>query len=398
MPTLTVPKLLKGTIAGFKKRAPFLKAMSTDFTAEPLTLGNTITGHIRILPTASTYDANNGGYKAGANEGRSLLVDIPLKVDNHKHVTLKWSHLNSIADEKDSLEQALDDAGYVLAKAMADSVLAKAHSGNLSYSVTESAANVDRDTLGAARKLMNSNGAAVTGRVVLGSSDFCETLDADPRIASRDYYAQQTEGDALLHLRNVAGFRDVWEYPDLPANPVTGSVVVATAATNILTPVGDVPPPGSKVRFTTTTTLPGGLSAATTYYVLAGTAATNFKVSATYNGTEIDITDTGTGTHSFAGYENIQAIAFEPRLIALTTGIPDHTFDVAAKLGIPKIASAEVMTDPDTGFTLMAISWMEVGTFDLYVTIVSLWGSAVGRQNGTGGAITDKAGVRFITA
>lgn len=54
---------------------------------------------------------------------------------------------------------------------------------------------------------------------------------------------------------------------------------------------------GRIVRFTTTTTLPAGLSADTDYYVLTVTSAT-ITVSAYPNGTAVDITDTGTGTHT----------------------------------------------------------------------------------------------------
>ena len=52
------------------------------------------------------------------------------------------------------------------------------------------------------------------------------------------------------------------------------------------------------VQFTTTTTLPAGLSLATDYYVRDVTANT-FKVSLTKGGVAVDITDTGTGTHTF---------------------------------------------------------------------------------------------------
>lgn len=54
---------------------------------------------------------------------------------------------------------------------------------------------------------------------------------------------------------------------------------------------------GNAVVFSTTTTLPAGLSLATTYYVVSATSTT-FKVAATRGGSAIDITTTGTGTHT----------------------------------------------------------------------------------------------------
>ena len=55
---------------------------------------------------------------------------------------------------------------------------------------------------------------------------------------------------------------------------------------------------GEILRLTTSTTLPAGLSASTDYYVRDVTTNT-FKLSATPDGTPVDITDTGTGTHTF---------------------------------------------------------------------------------------------------
>ena len=54
---------------------------------------------------------------------------------------------------------------------------------------------------------------------------------------------------------------------------------------------------GRIVRFTTTGTLPAGLSADTDYFVISSAPST-FKVSAYPNGTTVDITDAGTGTHT----------------------------------------------------------------------------------------------------
>ena len=54
---------------------------------------------------------------------------------------------------------------------------------------------------------------------------------------------------------------------------------------------------GDTVRLSTTTTLPAGLAIETTYYVVSVAAAT-LKVSATFGGSAINITDTGTGTHT----------------------------------------------------------------------------------------------------
>jgi hypothetical protein len=399
MATLSSTIILADTLQAFKKRVPMLGAFSTTFTDQRLRLNSSAIAHVRTLPSLSTYDSSTG-YKNGAAEGNTLVTDVPVTIDSHKHVPIKLSHLYNIADQKDVYQNAIGDAAYVLGKGMVDSVLAKVNAANVSYSTTEAAASVDRDTLGTVRKGMNGNGAAPSGRVGIVNSDFFENLDADPRIASRDYYGQQTGGEAYGMLTNVAGFGKIWEYPDFPANTASGSTFTA-ATTDIITDAAHGFLTGDKVRFSSTTTLPAGLSAATTYFVIRLTADT-FKVATTranaVAGTAVDITDTGTGTHTVTGFENLSAFFFEPRAVALVTGLPDHTFDIAAALGIPTQGRHYVVTDPENGMSLLGIEWQEPGTFDLYLTVAAMWGSAVGAQSGAAGAITDKAGYRVVTA
>lgn len=312
MPTLTTSKILNLTLQSFRKRLPMIQSLSTDFSAAPLRLGETVIAHIPSLPTVGTYDPTIG-YRAGSQTARSLMADVPVTVDSHKHVTLQWKHINNIADQKDSIDQMVSNAAYVLGKAMLDSVLAKFLAANATYHLNELVANVDRDTLRDARKLMNINGADSASRIILGNTDFCGAFGDDQRIASAFYSGQQTEANAYAHYKNIEGFKDIWEYPDLPDNG-----------------------------------------------------------------------------------ENLQAIAFEPRAIALRAGLPDHTFELAAQLGIPSMGAHEVQSDPETGFSLLAINWQDPGTFDLNLTLAAIWGSSVGAQGGAAGAITDKAALRFV--
>lgn len=99
----------------------------------------------------------------------------------------------------------------------------------------------------------------------------------------------------------------------------------ASIPSNILT--------GTRVRLTTTTTLPAGLALATDYYVIKVTDST-FKLANSYAnavaGTQINITDAGTGTHTISRllprYTNgagVQAIFFNPAATALGAATPN---------------------------------------------------------------------------
>lgn len=87
---------------------------------------------------------------------------------------------------------------------------------------------------------------------------------------------------------------------------------VCTAADTVLTLTG------TEVTFSSTTTLPAGLSANTSYYLIYQ-SATTFKVASSlanaYAGTAIDITDTGTGTHTMTMVTEFQPMPFDVDLV-----------------------------------------------------------------------------------
>jgi hypothetical protein len=90
---------------------------------------------------------------------------------------------------------------------------------------------------------------------------------------------------------------------------------------------------GTRIRVSTTTTLPAPLAAATDYYLTRLTDST-FKLSTTYAnllaGTYIDFTTTGTGTHTinwllprYTNGAGVQAIFFNSNATALGAGTPN---------------------------------------------------------------------------
>jgi hypothetical protein len=229
---------------------------------------------------------------------------------------VKFAHLQNIASQKSLYQDTINDAAFVLGKAVVDGVCALITAANFSQSSTVAIASTSRDTLGTVRKNMNTKGAGPT-RFGIVNSDFFEKLDSDSRIASRDYYGQQTGANAFGHIQSVAGFADIWEYPSLPANS-----------------------------------------------------------------------------------ENLSGFFFDPRAVSLVTGLPDHTFELAASLGIPQVMRHEIVQDPASGLAMMALFWQEQGTADVYMTITLLWGALAGKQasGNSAGIATDYAGYRIVTA
>lgn len=87
---------------------------------------------------------------------------------------------------------------------------------------------------------------------------------------------------------------------------------ICTAASTILLETG------TEVEFSSTTTLPAGLSTSTRYWLIYQTATT-FKVASSLAnalaGTAIDITDTGTGTHTVTVKSKFQLLPYDVDLV-----------------------------------------------------------------------------------
>jgi hypothetical protein len=189
------------------------------------------------------------------------------------------------------------------------------------------------------------------------------------------------------------------EYPDFPAN--TGAIDTCTAATTDLITVASAHGlvEGDRVRFSSTTTLPAGLSPATDYYVIAsGLTTTALKVSATSGGSAVDITDTGTGTHTISRYENLTGLFFEERAIVIASRLPNDSIALAQQRGVPVPMKVEPVTDPESGLTVLSLERFNTTTLDLELCFSVMFGSAVGRQAGTADTKLDQAGLRIIAA
>jgi hypothetical protein len=297
----------------FKVQFPFISDFTTDFKADTAVRNQEVMAHIANLPTASTYHATNG-YAQGATASESLLEDVPVTLDQHGHVPLKLGYLSSISNKKKIYQETIDNRAYVLGKQIVDYALGKAVAANFTYSESETAVgDTDKETLGRLRKKMNTNGALASGRIGIVNSDAYEALDNDPQITSGDYYGQRVEGNAYGVLSNVAGFKNIYEYPDLPDNS-----------------------------------------------------------------------------------EDLAGLFLESRGIAIATRLPNHNLDYAAELGIPNIANFEVVTDEESGLSMLGIAWQQPNTFDQILTVTLLYGASAGAQGGSAGDITDKAAVRLV--
>lgn len=157
------------------------------------------------------------------------------------------------------------------------------------------------------------------------------------------FTAAATTAPCVGILLDVVGFYYVSSVTTITAQATTntlwfGDTFTADDTTDIITWTSVVNRPsniltGTRVQLTTTTTLPAGLALATNYYVIKVTDST-CKLATSYAnavaGTAINITSTGTGTHTMSRllprYTNgagVQAIIFNPNVTALGAATPN---------------------------------------------------------------------------
>lgn len=395
--TLTPTILLQRTIRALFVKVPALAFFASEFTTERLKLNQNVVGKIRLRPQTALYDATTG-YKNGAQEARDLLIDVPFVMDQHIHCTIKLDHLNAIADDMNKLSEHIEDSASVIGKTVARYLLGKVRSASFSNGSTYTTGNSDKDMLNAVRKSMNARGVP-DSRFGIVNSDVAETLLGDARITNRyDNASQTNDGMAHMHLKNIAGFRDLIEDPELDDGTTAAIAITAEADDDLITTasahgllVGD------RVNFPTLTGGTGLTASSVYYYVQSVPSTTTLKVSATRGGAAVNITaDATAGTIIRA--DNISGFFGTREAIAFKAGLPSDSIDVAAAFGIPVPANSRVVTDPDSGLSMLAYMWFEPNTMDAYVTLTALFGAVAGELADTGRHAMEPSGHILRTA
>lgn len=392
--TLYENELLATVLDKFKVQFPMLSAFTTDFGNGGVVLNQTKTARVRKAATVRDYDGTTG-YAANAAATSALLEDVPVTMNRHKHVPVVIDHIDQAGSTLNLMEEAAAEIAFDLGKEAVDYVLSLCRGSNFSQSSEYTESNSDLDATENIRGDLNAIGARQTGRFGIVNTGVALSLGVDSRVASRDFHGILNGSNAFRGFANVSGFDNIWEYPSLPDNNLSSVTFTAVAATEVITTatahglsIGD------RVQVSSTTTLPAGLSASTDYFVITVPSTTTMTISATDGGSVVNITDTGTGTHSMVGWENLTGFFGTKESIILVADIPRSLSNPDPALA--NVVDIETMTDPDTGLTIAMLTWASVGLMDVYKTCTWIYGAKAGRQAGAAGVMTDYAGHRLV--
>lgn len=150
------------------------------------------------------------------------------------------------------------------------------------------------------------------------------------------FSASATTMPAVLMLVDILAFYRVTTMTTTTArSTVNGETFTASSSSGLLLTYTNDWQNYSKVRFTTTTTLPTGLTAGTDYWLIRVSATTARVATSFANaiaGTAIAFTDAGTGTHTmtlrwprYTDGAGVQAFFFNSNSTALGAGTPNLT-------------------------------------------------------------------------
>lgn len=165
------------------------------------------------------------------------------------------------------------------------------------------------------------------GNIGAAGDDFKVVLNAAAHSAAA------TSVPAVLTLVDVLAFMRVTTVTTTTAQTVVqANTFTASSSSGLLLTFANDWSPYQKVRFTTTTTLPTGLSLATDYWLVRVSATTARVATSLANalaGTVVAFTDAGTGTHTltcrlprYSDGAGVQAILFNPAATALGAATP----------------------------------------------------------------------------
>ena len=144
------------------------------------------------------------------------------------------------------------------------------------------------------------------------------------------YYVPQTStSSSISSIPNITPQTTSGDSPIGSAQTTT--ITIASPA--VFTPATSVPANGTPVIFTTTNTLPTGLTAGAVYFVINAGAST-FQVSATVGGSAVNTSGSQSGTHTVASNPTVSVTSGSSTVTIydLGTGVQSVTFSASGNL------------------------------------------------------------------
>jgi len=257
------------TLELLKYQFPALSRVTSDFSDQPASYGQTIISRYMTVPTIATYSTSTGWTTPGSNP---TATDASIVINQHKGVPIRFQENQLAGTMRRLFDEFAPAAAYCLAKDIVDALYALITAANF----TNTAIKADASAFGRSEVIdigtaLNKRGVPMgpANRTLLVNSDYFGSLAKDTAIVTLSAY-QRPEIIEQGVLPNVHGFGVV----DAPNLPTTGSLAGFGFSKSALVIASRLPNdyssvlPGSSYGSVTTVTDPDlGLSVMQVQYV-----------------------------------------------------------------------------------------------------------------------------------
>jgi hypothetical protein len=203
---LIVREALKTLLVQF----PAINQVAHQYT-DNLRFGQVANFHLVTATQADDYHTTNGYVARDQTQ-----VDVPVTLNKHKHVTIKFNDQERSSSEVDLIARFSPVVMHALGKVLYDDLFALILNAAYSNKVTQAAASVDRTTLVDIGADLNGRNVPSTPRIAVLNSSAYAALFKDVSIISADFRSGSDAQSGRI-AAPVHGF-SVSEYSALPSN------------------------------------------------------------------------------------------------------------------------------------------------------------------------------------
>lgn len=353
---LQLTRVLDNAIIGLKAALAPLKLFSTAISRDPHGAGNDANNTITVpVYSYSSGDAQTRtpGQAYSSKVSSTTTGSRVISINTEKVVGISFT--NEEAQNQVHFDPVMHGLikGHDLARTILQDLFSVARYGyfpNATLAAMAAASFDHNDVADLAQKCMEANWPQLPQPGLVLNPGFHFNLVKQPIILD----ASSAGSDAALRqarVNQIMGFNEIGSN-GIPSNNDSGQTFTA-ATTDICTATAHGLLTGDQVQVSSATTLPAGLSAATYYYVEKIDANTFYLHStlagavASDSATQVNITDTGTGTHTVTLKTNLVGIAGTP------SGIITGFRPVIPTAGLrQKLINFDLVDDAETGLTL----------------------------------------------
>jgi hypothetical protein len=194
------------TLALIYSRRPFLLNVVTDFSSEQARLNQTVYTRTIGLPTVQNF---------GTAPTDTADVDYPVALNQHKEARFQFTAAEYNSTGRDLVAEHAEALTVAIGNYMVDQVAALITAAFTSQS-TGAANTKEYASITNVTKTLNVAGVPDMDRNAWVNSDVAEALRNDELVMANF----DRSGEAYARWQNIEGFKEIREFPALPANAI----------------------------------------------------------------------------------------------------------------------------------------------------------------------------------